>query len=85
MRYIRVKTTITFECISGFKTETICCHRDNETGSIIFCDEKGNVAQMVYRSLQHGMKTIDAMDLLLFPFDGDELKEGVEYCENPWE
>ena len=39
---------------------------------------------MVYRSLQHGMKVIDAMDLLMFPFDGDELKEGVEFCENPW-
>ncbi len=84
MRYTRVKTTIHFETISGSFSQTICCHQDSSIGSVVFCDEKGSLIEMVYRSLQHGMKVIDAMDLLMFPFDGDELKEGVEFCENPW-
>jgi len=84
MRYTRVKTTINFNTIAGSFSQTICCHHDNEIGSFVFCDEKGCILELIGRSRQHAMKMIDAIDLLMFPFDGNKLKEGVEFCENPW-
>jgi hypothetical protein len=84
VRYTRVKTTISFETKAGHRSQTVCCHHDSEMDSFVFCDENGCVLQLVGRSRQHIMKMIDAMDLLMFPFDGEELKNGVEYCENPW-
>ena len=84
MRYTRVKTTINFETKAGHRSQVVCCHQDNEMDSFVFCDEKGCLLEIVYRSRQHAMKMIDAMDLLMFPFDGNKLKEGVEFCENPW-
>jgi len=84
MRYTRVKTTINFKTIAGDFSQTICCHHDSEIGSFVFCDEKGKLLEAVCRSIDHAMAMIVAMDLLMFPFDGDKLKPSVEFCENPW-
>lgn len=92
MSHTRVKTTYSIEGAYG-STDTVelYCHHNHSADYTAFYDKEGSPVQMIFNEWKSGDDLYDAMERLMWPFNGNVwgeggLKDKVEfYGVAPWE